>query len=309
MSQGFSWFQPSGRTPTLDDYDHKPFFRRHFWPPSALGIIVISVIVSMIVGFIGAVIYTSSENTQLAAVDPADQTRVAPTILPGQEISTSTTKPPEILTPEGIAKKAGPSVWSVSSMDDAGRPLDGSGFIAGSFGGQTFILTSLSIVRAATRIPGPEIIVRNGGTQLTATLWTWQDERDLALLVIGRAAPSLSWSDEDPPTKVGDKIYVASGTGAPLAGVIAAISDASIQHNVFVDAQRQGGPLLNEKGQILGMASMSFSPGASGTDTAFYAVPIGAACERVLTCGGGNTLAPTTTVAPTGLNATTTTRG
>ena len=310
MSDGFSWFQPSGRTPTLEDLEHRPFLRRHFWPPSAFGIIVISVIVSMFVGFVGAVIYTSSDNAQIAAVDPADQTRVAPTVPKSAEPQgPTTTKPPEILTAAGIAQKAGPSVWSVSSLDDAGRPVEGSGFIAGSFGGQTYLLTSLSVVRAATRMPGPEIVVRNGGTELKGTLWTWQEERDLALLVIGRTAPSLSWADEDPPPKAGDKVYlVAGGGGGPVAGVLTSVSPSSIQHNVFVDERRQGAALVNEKGQLLGMASLSFNPGGAGTDTTFFAVPMPATCERVLSCGGGNAGIPTTTVAPTGNNVTTTPR-
>ena len=312
MSQGFNWFQPSGRTPSLADLDHKPFFQRHFWPPSALGIVVISVVVSMLVGFLGALVYTSSDNAQIAAVDPADQARVPPTVPPQAELAgPTTTKPPEILTPDGIAKKAAPSVWAVSSMDDAGRPIDGSGFIAGSFGGQTYLLTSLSIVRAATRIPGPEIVVRNGGSEVKATLWTWQEDRDLALLVTGRTAPSLPWAEENPQAKAGDKVYVVRGGGAAVAGLISSVSPASIQHSVLIDARRQGAPLLDEKGQVLGIASLSSTPGAIASDTTFYAVPIDASCERVLTCGGGNASIPTSTVAPTGNNATTTptTRG
>ena len=310
MSDGFSWFQPSGRTPTLADLDHQPFFRRHFWPPSALGIVVISVVVSMLVGFTGALIYTSSDNAQIAAVDPADQTRTLPTAPPVTEpAGPTTTKPPEILNPEAIAAKARPSVWSVSSLDEAGRPVEGAGFIAGSFGGQTYLLTSLSIVRAATRIPGPEVAVRNAGSEVKATLWTWQEDRDLALLVTGRTAPSLSWAEDEPPTKVGDKVYLVAADGSPVAGVLTGISPTSIQHNIHVDERRQGAPILNERGQILGMATLSVN--SLSTDTVFSAVPIGASCERVLSCGEGNSAIPTTTVAPTGPNATITptTRG
>ena len=291
MFDGFSWFQPSGRTPTLDDLDHKPFLKRHFWPPSAFGIIVIAVIVSMLVGLTGAIIYTSSDNAQIAAIDPADQSRVPPTVPESADPrSPGTTQVPEILDAEGIAKKAGPSVWTVSSLDESGRPIEGSGFIAGSFGGQTYVLTSLSIVRAATRIPGPEIVVRNAGAEVRATLWTWQEDRDLALLVTNRTAPSLSWGDEN-QAKVGDKVFVMGGAGgAAMAGVIKSVSPGSIQHNVFVDGRSQGAPLLNEKGQVLGMVSLTVVPGV-GVDT-FYAVPIEAACERVLTCGTGTAGVP-----------------
>ena len=308
MFDGSRWFQQSGRTPSLEDADHVPFFRRHFWPPSALGIIVIAVVVSMGVGFTGALIYTSSDNAQIAAVDPADQTRTLPTAPPSTEAAGPTTTKPEILTPDGISKRTGPSVFSVSSLDENGRPVEGSGFVIGSFGGQTFVLTSFSLVRAATRIPGPEIVVKSGNSDIKATLWTWQEERDLALLVTTRTIASLTWADDDPPAKAADKVYlVAGGGGGPVAGVLAEVAPTTIRHNVFVDERRVGAPLLNERGQVLGMASLAATPpGVVPAPDTFYAVPINVACERVLNCGGGNASVPST-VAPTGLNAATTT--
>jgi hypothetical protein len=55
------------------------------------------------------------------------------------------------------------------------------------------------------------------------------------------------------------------------------------------------------------MASLGLTPpGVVPPVDTFFAVPIGVACERVLNCGGGNASVPST-VAPTGLNATTTT--
>jgi S1-C subfamily serine protease len=307
MFDGSRWFQQSGRSPSLEDADHIPFFRRHFWPPSALGIIVISLAISMLVGFTGALIYTSSDDAQIAAVDPADQTRTLPTAPEQPGPAATTTTIAEILTPDGIQKRAAPSVWSVSSLDENGRPVEGSGFIAGTFGGQTYLLTSYSIVRAATRIPGPEIVVRNGGSDLRATLWTWQEDRDLAMLVTNRTIASLTWVDENPAPKAGDKVYLVGAGGGPVAGVIQGITPEGIQHNVFTDERRQGAPLLNERGQVLGMATLGLlPPGAFPPVDTFRAVPIGAACDRVLNCGGGNASVPST-VAPTGLNATNTT--
>ena len=307
MFDGSRWFQQSGRTPSLEDADRKPFLRRHFWPPSALGIIVISLVISMLVGFTGALIYTSSDNAQIAAVDPADQTRTLPTAPPVTEPAGPTTTKAEILTPDGIAKRTAPSVWSVSSLDESGRPVEGAGFIAGSFGGQTYLLTSFSVVRAATRIPGPEIVVRNGGSDLKATLWTWQEDRDLALLVTSRSVASLTWATDDPAPKAGDKVYLVAAGGGPVAGVLSGVSPTSIQHNIHVDERRQGAPLINERGQVLGMASLGLTPpGVVPPVDTFFAVPIASACDRVLNCGGGNASVPST-VAPTGLNATTTT--
>lgn len=300
MSNGFSWFQPPGRTPQLSDLDHKPFLRRHFWPPSAFGMVVIALVAAVGVGFLGALVYTSSDNAKLAVVDPADESRVAPTLPPDTSAVTTTTKPIEILNADGIAKKAGPSVWAVTTLDEAGKPVEGTAFVAGSAGGQTFLLTSLSIVRAATRIPGPEIKVRGGGGETQATLWTWQEERDLALLTVDRTAASLNWTDRDPPAKAGDKVFVAGGAGTGVgSGTISSISPAGIQHDVPVDDKRLGAPLLNDRGQVLGIVTRA--AGGPGS-----ALPMAVTCERVLTCGGGNTDAnqpgqpgPTTTTTAT----------
>lgn len=288
MSDGFSWFQTPGRTPQLSDLDYQPFFRRHFWPPSAPGIIVLSLLAAVLVGFLGALIYTSSDNARIAAVDPADESRVAPTLPPDNSAATTTSKPPEILDAAGIAKKAGPSVWSVSTLDTAGRPIEGSGFIAGSFGGQTYLLTSLSIVEAATRAPGPDVVVRNGGAEVKATLWTWHEERDLALLVIGRTAPSLSWADQDPPAKAGDKVFVfGGGSGGALTGAISGVSPGGVGHSVPAEERHLGAPLLNDRGQVLGILTRASGGPGGGT-----ALPMSTTCERVLSCGSGNTVVP-----------------
>jgi hypothetical protein len=288
MSNGFSWFQTPGRTPQLSDLDHQPFWRRHFWPPSAAGIIVISLVMAVVIGFVGALVYTSADNARIQAVDPTDESHTPATVAAeNPAAATTTSKPPEILNAEGIAKKAGPSVWSVSSLDEAGRPVEGSGFVAGSFGGQTYVVTSLSIVKAATRIPGPDIVVRNGGSDTKATLWTWQEERDLALLVLGRSAPSLNWAGQDPAAKPGDKAFVLGGAGgSAAAGTLSAISPSGIQHNVPVDDKRLGAPLLNDRGQVLGI--LTRPPGSVDITV----VPVAVTCERVLSCGSGNTGVP-----------------
>lgn len=316
MSDGFSWFQSPGRTPQLSDLDHKPFFRRHFWPPSAGGIVVLSLLAAVLVGFLGAVIYTSSDNARIEAVDPADESRVAPTLPPDTSAATTTSKPVEILDAGGIAKKAGPSVWTVTSLDTAGRPVEGVGFVAGSFGGQTYLLTSLSIVEAATRVPGPEVVARNGGADVKATLWTWHEERDLALLALGRTAPSLNWADQNPAAKTGDKVFVMpGGGGGALTGTITGISPAGVQHNVPVEERHVGAPLMNDRGQVLGV--LARTPGGVGVG-GLTVLPMSAACERVLSCGSGNTVVPeggetaaastTTTVARSSLRPTTTVR-
>jgi S1-C subfamily serine protease len=157
------------------------------------------------------------------------------------------------------------------------------------------MLTSFSAVRAATNSPGPEIIVRNGGSQTTATLWTWQEDRDLALLVVPRPAPPLPWVGDERAPKAGDKVFVASEGTDLVQGKITSISSTGIEHDIPVDGLRQGGALINDRGEVLGMASSEYNPGGVGTDRIFIAIPIRNACEQVLSCSSGNPSEPEAT--------------
>jgi len=271
------------RVPRLDDPE--PFWRRHFWPPSAWGAMAIALVLSVLVGFVGALIYVKSEPTS-NPVDPVEKAPIAKgDLAPGLQ-ETTTTKP-EILSPEALAKKVAPSVWAVDTLDEAGRPSSGSAFVAGSVPGQTFLLTSLEVVQSSTRQPSPDINVRNGNTQAKAVLWSWQEDVDLAMLIITRSVPSITWVGDDPP-QPGAKLFVAAAGGELSAGVLTSASPTLIQHNIFTDGARRGGPLLTEKGQVLGMASQAYNPGGAGTDRVFFGVPIRLACGKVLACGSGN---------------------
>ncbi len=144
--------------------------------------------------------------------------------------------------------------------------------------------------------PGAEIIVRNGGTQANAVLWTWQEDRDLALLVVPRVSPPLPWAGDNHVSKAGDKIFVAADDTSLAQGKITSVSSTGIEHDVVIDGLRQGGPLVNDRGEVLGMASAAYNPGGVGTDRIFIAVPIRDACQQVLSCSSGSAAAspPTT---------------
>src|SRR3712207_8834103 len=45
------------------------------------------------------------------------------------------------------------SVWTVNTLDDLGRFQEGSAFVAGSFAGETLLLTSFAVVKANTVLP------------------------------------------------------------------------------------------------------------------------------------------------------------
>src|SRR3546814_5857337 len=152
-------------------------------------------------------------------------------------------------TLSGLLEQAAPSVWFVSTLDEAGQPSVGSAFVVFSDTEQSFLLASFATVRANTQEPTPGITLRKGDEELPASLTAWDPANDLALLVVDRPdLPALPWASGDDPVQVGDRVFVVSGLGAAggsiSQGFVADASATGIQHDSPVGAAFQGGPLL-----------------------------------------------------------------
>jgi S1-C subfamily serine protease len=193
-------------------------------------------------------------------------------------------------TLENLVKKTKSSLFFVSSLDEGGAATVGTGFVVASDSNQSLLLTSYATVRAATHQPGPPITVRQGDQQIKATLWTWQEDHDLALIILQKGnVPRLSFAPRAPPVKTGDRVFVLSGLGASggaiTQGFVADVSSAGIQHDAAVGPSFQGGPLINSKGEVLAVASRAYT-GNLGfqTDDVYFGVPIRSACDKVLRC-------------------------
>ena len=191
-----------------------------------------------------------------------------------------------------LIKKVEPSVWFVHTVDEAGQPSVGSAFVVAADNNQSLLLASYTTVRAATHKPGPDVFVRKGDQDVAATVYTWDEQRDLALLVLSRPnLAKLPFAPTNPPLKVGDRVFAMSGLGgsggAISQGFIADISGAGIQHDVPIGAAFQGGPLLNSAGEVVAVASRTYAPLNFTTDSVFFAAPIRDACNKVLHCPSG----------------------
>ena len=192
-----------------------------------------------------------------------------------------------------ILEKVGPSVWFVATRGEDGAPSVGSAFVVFADGDQSFLLTSFTTVRAATRQPAPGIELRKGDDRLEATLLTWEEGRDLALLSVRRAnLPRLEWSTREPVVDPGERVFAVSGLGARggsvTQGLVTDVSGAGIQHDSPVGPQFQGGPLVTSNGEVVGVSSRQYTPLGFGTDAVWFAPPIRSACDRVLRCPDGN---------------------
>lgn len=284
-----------------------PFWRDRLVPRTVLGIATILLAASIGAAFSGVSLYayyahrldqSDSVNKQLATdfsktFDNATKTIQAD----GQNARSDIQKElqplrqlaagGDVLT--GLQKNVGPSVWFVQTQDSAGQPSVGSAFVVASDNNSTLLLCSFATVTAATRQPGPQITVSRGTDQEKATLWTWQPERDLALLILQKGnQPKLTFAPTSPPLAIGQRIFSISGTGgsgnAITQGFVADVSANGIQHDVAIGQAFQGGPLVNDGGQVVAISSRLYAPLGFTTDAVYFGIPSRAACEKVLKC-------------------------
>lgn len=188
--------------------------------------------------------------------------------------------------------KASPSVWFVHTLDDSGQPSVGSAFVVAADNRQSLMVTSYTTVSASTHTPAPAIFVRKGGQDVRAQLWTWDPPNDLALLIVNQPnLPKLDFAPQSPGLHIGDQLYAISGLGSAggsiTQGSVADVSSNLIQDNAAVGAAGQGGPVLNNNGEVVGIASLAYHPLGFSSTGVFFTVPIGQSCSHILRCPGG----------------------
>ncbi|HYH49303.1 MAG TPA: trypsin-like peptidase domain-containing protein [Acidimicrobiia bacterium] len=195
-------------------------------------------------------------------------------------------------TLRSLVDKVKDSVYLIETQDEFGRPQAGSAFVVTSDAERSYLLTSLSVVKAATRRPGPPVTLRKGNERIDATLWTWQEERDLALLIVNKGSlPRVKWAAADQPPQYGERIFDVAGVGGAggsiTQGFVADVSAAGIMHDAAVTGPFAGGPILNSKGEVLGVGAPGYTPLGFTSDRVTFAPYIRAACEKVLKCPAG----------------------
>jgi S1-C subfamily serine protease len=197
-------------------------------------------------------------------------------------------------TLKSLVDKVKDSVYLVETQNEFGQPQVGSAFVVTSDAEKSYLVTSLSVVKAATRKPGPGISLRKGDERIDATLWTWQEERDLALLIVNKGSlPRVKWAAADETPQYGERIFDVAGVGGAggsiTQGFVADVSASGIEHDAAVTGPFAGGPILNSKGEVLGVGAPGYMPLGFTSDRVTFAPYIRAACEKILKCPGGAT--------------------
>jgi S1-C subfamily serine protease len=293
----------------------KPSFRHRVLPRTVLGLAALILAASIGAAFSGAVFYSYYEyrlqktndkvnsliNTykkqfdnaraDLAAQQAAAKAEIDKELGPLRQLQASSDA---VLA---LTKKVGPSMFFVHTLDSSGQASVGSAFAVTSDANQTLLLTSYTTVQAATKRPGPDLFLRQGGGDTKVTVWTWDEKNDLALIILPRGnIPTLSAAPTTPSPVAGDRVYAISGLGSLGAsaspGSITDVSAVGLQHSAAVGQAFQGGPLVNTSGQVVGVASRSYAPLNFISDGVWFSPYVRAACERVLQCTGGGLNGP-----------------
>jgi S1-C subfamily serine protease len=283
---------------------------RRLVPRTALGLAALLCCMALASAFSGAVLYAYYESRQQQTTDKVEkffgdfqqQIDAAKKLVKAegdqakQDIRTQLDELQKFAasgsTLTGLLDKAQPSVWFVQTLDENGAPSVGSAFVVFSDDQQSFLLTSYTVIRAATVQPAPVVTLVKGDERLDATVIQWEPTKDLALLSINKPrVAALPWASTDAQPRIGDRLFAISGLGSAGAsitqGFVADVSADGLQHDAPVGTQFQGGPLLNSAGEVVAVASRAYSPLKFATLDVYFAPPIRAGCDTVLRCPDG----------------------
>lgn len=182
---------------------------------------------------------------------------------PNENVQISTTHTGKILSAKDIYDSCLPGVVRVITEHERSNSI-GSGFIVESSG---YILTNYHVIDQGLKI---EVSMLSDLTfSYDAQVVGYDQEFDIAVLKIdARNLPVLPLGDSD-LLSVGDMVYAIGNpmgylTGSMSDGIVSAIDRESvedtsamamIQTTAPLNGGNSGGPLLNDKGQVVGMVS------------------------------------------------------
>ncbi|MBR5769390.1 MAG: trypsin-like peptidase domain-containing protein [Clostridia bacterium] len=232
-----------------------------------------------------------TQPTQPAQTGPSTQTTdtVAAT---GQPLTVQTSTGSGILSGSEIYEKVVPACVGVVTPitqtnifgQEVSTPISGSGFIITEDG---YILTNYHVVEEANKMNYPIKVATYAGDEYDAVIVGYDEENDVALLKIdatGLATVTIG-SIED--TKVGETVYAIGNPLGELTytftnGIVSAldreintesgISINMFQTNVAINAGNSGGPIINSRGEVVGIASAKYSD--TGVEGLGFAIPI-----------------------------------
>lgn len=192
----------------------------------------------------------------------------------------------------GVYRKALPSVVNITSTavayDFFNQPVpqsgQGSGFILDKEG---HILTNNHVIANAQRV---EVTLADKH-KYKATLVGVDKQHDLALLSITAQNLTPATLSDSAGLMVGQRVYAIGNpfglSGTMTRGIISAIRSINVQNgnqiedaiqtDAAVNPGNSGGPLLNSKGEVIGITTLIASNGSDQSAGIGFAIPINTA--------------------------------
>ncbi len=212
----------------------------------------------------------------IAVAAPPAWTRAAAPIWTEQPVAVS---PSTIPAPNWVelAKAVKPAVVNVTGRRDTGRGM-GSGFIIHADG---YVVTNNHVVEGAEKVQ----VRLSDGRDLPATIVGLDPKTDLALLKVdGRGLPVIALGDSaalqvgEPVMAIGNPFglqqTVTTGIVSATGRVIGAGPyDDFVQTDAPINPGNSGGPLVNARGQVVGINSVIFSR-TGGSVGIGFAIPV-----------------------------------
>ncbi|NRY61326.1 S1C family serine protease [Clostridium beijerinckii] len=206
-----------------------------------------------------------------------------------------TSSTPDAMSAADAFKKVAPAVVIVSTKGSSNSGFMngevegmGSGFIINEEG---YVLTNFHVIANAKEVT----VTLSNNTEVSATVVNYNQDRDVAMLKLkdGTKVPAvaeLGDSDEVYPgaevIAIGtplSKNFAQTLTKGVISGSNRTIDDSGksldfIQTDAAINPGNSGGPLVNTKGQVIGINSMKIGSDASGSSTPVegigFAIPI-----------------------------------
>lgn len=178
----------------------------------------------------------------------------------------------ELSVPE-IVSRVRPAVVLIESRTD-NKTAVGSGFIVDPSG---IIVTNVHVIKGATTV---HVKLSNGDVYDLAQVLVFDERRDTALIKIPAfALPAVRLGNSD-QVVIGEKVILVGNPlgryeGSVTSGIVSGIRTTRegsrvIQTDAAANPGNSGGPLLNEKGEAIGILSFK----ATGAENLNFVIPI-----------------------------------
>ncbi|WP_312575769.1 trypsin-like peptidase domain-containing protein [Clostridium sp.] len=246
--------------------------------------IAIALICSLLGGAVGGTItYTIINNSNNINITTKPQTN--------NDTSAPVTNTSSMNIPE-IAKKVSPAVVGVATKTVSSNffgwqfePQEGigSGFI---FNENGTVLTNYHVIKGASEVK----VIFHNGKEVSAKVVNYQEDADLAVLKIAEKVEMpgvLEFGDSD-ALEVGEQVVAIGNplgkefSGSVTTGIISALNREMkfedgktlklIQTDTAINPGNSGGPLINSKGQVIGINTAKI--GKQGVEGLGFSIPI-----------------------------------